>query len=115
MKHSTLFLFVLLSGLSMPLAWAESGLVKPVEPGVFDTSSVMTDDALSDQRGGTLVSNTNEQNAGLYDNSASDVVTGGNLVSDGSLTNNNGFNTVIQNSGNNVLIQNSLILNLQMQ
>jgi len=51
----------------------------------------------------------------VYDNTANDLVTGYNLISDGSLTNNAGMNTVIQNSGNNVLIQNAVILNIQMQ
>lgn len=80
----------------------------------FDDAA-LSDDALDGQRGMALVTNTNDLDGGVYDNSASDLVTGYNLVSDGSLVNNSGFNTVIQNSGNNVLIQNALILNIQMQ
>jgi hypothetical protein len=114
MKHSTLIFIALITGLSTPLARAESGLDNPAASSAFGTSA-MTDDALSNQRGMALVNNTSDLNGNLYDNNASDVVTGNNLVSSGSLANNNGFNTVIQNSGNNVLIQNSLILNLQMQ
>ena len=114
MKHSSLFFIALIAGLSAPLAWADPGQANAAESSAFGTRAI-TDDALSNQRGMALVNNTSDLNASLYDNTASDVVTGSNLVSSGSLANNNGFNTVIQNSGNNVLIQNSLILNLQMQ
>lgn len=78
-------------------------------------AAALSDDALDGQRGMALVTNTNDLDGAVYDNSASDLVTGYNLVSDGSLVNNSGFNTVIQNSGNNVLIQNAVILNIQMQ
>jgi len=77
--------------------------------------AAISDEVLDGQRGMALVTNTNDLDGKVYANSASDLVTGYNLVSDGSLVNNSGFNTVIQNSGNNVLIQNAVILNIQMQ
>jgi hypothetical protein len=46
-------------------------------------------------------------------NTASNVVTGGNVVQDGSFANASGISTVIQNSGNNVLIQNGTVVNVQ--
>jgi len=80
---------------------------------VFDAA--ISDDMLDGQRGMALITNTNDLDGAVHNNSASELVTGYNLVSDGSLINNSGFNTVIQNSGNNVLIQNAVILNIQMQ
>jgi hypothetical protein len=77
--------------------------------------AAIPDEVLDGQRGMALITNTNDLDGDVYANSASDLVTGYNLVSDGSLVNNSGFNTVIQNSGNNVLIQNAVILNIQMQ
>lgn len=104
---------ILAFALFVPLAAAESGGSDLGNAGVFDAA--LSDDMLAGQRGKALVTNTNDLDAALYENSAIDVVTGGNMVSDGSLTNNAGLATVIQNSGNNVLIQNAVILNIQMQ
>jgi hypothetical protein len=50
---------------------------------------------------------------GVNGNTATNVVGGGNLLSDGSFGNAAGISTVIQNSGSNVLIQNSTIVNVQ--
>jgi hypothetical protein len=95
------------------LAWAESGLGSAGNDGGFDAA--VSDDTLAGQRGMALITNTNDLDAALYSNSATDVVTGTNVVRDGSLANNSGMSTVIQNSGNNVLIQSAVILNIQMQ
>jgi len=84
-------------------------------PGNDAFDAAIADDMLDGQRGMALITNTNDLDGAVYANSANDLVTGYNLVSDGSLINNSGFNTVIQNSGNNVLIQNAVILNIQMQ
>ena len=51
----------------------------------------------------------------VANNTATQVQTGSNAVSDGAFTNSAGLATVIQNSGNNVLIQNSIIVNVQMK
>lgn len=105
---------VLIFALPHQLAWAESGAGPGVGDALFDTA--VSDDLLAGQRGKALIpTNTNNLDGAVYDNSASDLVTGYNSVSDGSLANNAGLNTVIQNSGNNVLIQNAVILNIQMQ
>lgn len=71
------------------------------------------DQALSGERGKALVTNLNDLNGSVYQNSADNAVTGNNFVTNGSFNGNNGASTVIQNSGNNVLIQNALILNVQ--
>lgn len=102
--------------LACPLqaSWAETGQTFFAPDTGFDTA--VSDDQLAGQRGKALIpTNTNNLDGAVYDNSASDLVTGYNMVSDGSLANNSGLNTVIQNSGNNVLIQNAVILNIQMQ
>lgn len=100
------------AALSVPSsAWADESLARSGI--VFDAA--VSEDRLSDQRGKARIINTNDLDAALYENSAVDVVTGSNLVSEGSLANNAGLATMIQNSGNNVLIQNALILNIQTQ
>jgi hypothetical protein len=48
-------------------------------------------------------------------NEASNILTGSNFVNGGAFSQTTGFPTVVQNSGNNVLIQNSTIINLQLQ
>jgi len=74
-------------------------------------------DMLQAFRGGSeLVSlDINESNGTVRDNFASNLTTGNNVITEGSLAGASGFATVIQNSGNNVLIQNSTIVNLQVQ
>lgn len=80
-------------------------------------SAALPSEALEPLRGGSDSSTYSESilNGALSDNQASNVNTGGNLVSDGSFTGASGFATVIQNSGNNVLIQNSTIVNVQVK
>jgi hypothetical protein len=48
-------------------------------------------------------------------NTASQVVTGDNLIQSGSFANASGIPIVIQNSGANVLIQNATVINLQLK
>lgn len=105
---------ILILALPLQIALADSGESIPGNDNAFDAA--VTDDLLAGQRGKALIpTNTNNLDGAVYDNTANDVITGYNMVSDGSLTNNAGMNTVIQNSGNNVLIQNAVILNIQMQ
>ena len=105
---------ILILALPLPIALADSGESILGNDNAFDAA--VSDDLLAGQRGKALIpTNTNNLDGGVYDNTANDVITGYNMVSDGSLTNNAGMNTVIQNSGNNVLIQNAVILNIQMQ
>ncbi|QGZ43367.1 hypothetical protein GO485_28165 [Pseudoduganella flava] len=46
-------------------------------------------------------------------NTASQIVTGANIVTDGAFSNASGLPMVIQNSGANVLIQSATIVNVQ--
>lgn len=48
-------------------------------------------------------------------NSAVNVSTGANYITEGSFANMNGLPVVIQNSGANVLIQNATVINLQLR
>ena len=99
-------------GLGAPLlAWAEPETVNA--PGLL--GDAVTDNTLSNERGKAFVTNINNLDGAVYQNSAQDVITGNNFITDGSFTGNSGLSTVIQNSGNNVLIQNALILNVQVQ
>lgn len=80
-------------------------LGKPVDRAVLDT-----------KRGRQqVVINAMETDAKLHDNRAVDTVSGSNFISDGAFSSSSGLPTAIQNSGNNVIIQNSFILNLDLQ
>jgi len=105
---------ILMLALPIQLAWAEPGQSIPGSDNAFDAA--VSDDLLAGQRGKALIpTNTNNLDGAVYANTATDLVTGYNLVDGGSLANNAGLSTMIQNSGNNVLIQNAVILNIQMK
>jgi hypothetical protein len=79
-------------------------------------AAVIDDAALSSARGGADThTNQNTSTGAVTGNVASQLNTGSNTISDGSFANTSGIPIVIQNSGNNVLIQNSTILNLQLE
>lgn len=76
----------------------------------------VSDSTLSQYRGARDITfNMQDTNGQLYNNQATNTVSGSNQVSDQAFSGSNGFSTVIQNSGNNVLIQNSTIVNVKMQ
>jgi len=68
---------------------------------------------LEQQRGGTDTYNDMKLDGNVANNSATNVVTGNNVIDAGSFANMSGIPVVIQNSGANVLIQNATIINLQ--
>lgn len=71
---------------------------------------------LDTQRGGQdMILNDQKLKATVSNNSASNLNTGNNLITDGALAGANGVPMVIQNSGNNVSIQNTTILNLNLK
>jgi len=80
-------------------------LGKTVSLGVLDGQRGGADAHLSDIRAVGSVS----------DVKAFDLVTGNNVVTEGSLSGASGIPMVIQNSGNGVLIQNALILNVEVK
>lgn len=86
-----------------------------VAPNPFG-SSPLTLDALASKRGGDgVVFNDMQLKGVVANNSASNLTTGSNAISDGAFAGSAGLSTVIQNSGNNVLIQNATIVNLQLK
>ncbi|MEJ8845949.1 hypothetical protein [Variovorax rhizosphaerae] len=72
------------------------------------------EETLSASRGGVQTWNDATLTGTTADNSARNVTTGSNSIAGGSFENMSGLPVVIQNTGANVLIQNSVILNLQM-
>jgi ABC-type sulfate transport system substrate-binding protein len=68
---------------------------------------------LEQQRGGTDTYTDMKLDGNVANNSATNVVTGNNVIDAGSFANMSGIPVVIQNSGANVLIQNATIINLQ--
>jgi hypothetical protein len=79
-------------------------------------SKTVSLDVLDGQRGGADLHLSNIRAVGtVSDVKAYDLVTGNNVISDGSLAGASGLPMVIQNSGNGVLIQNATILNVMVQ
>jgi len=77
---------------------------------------VVDDRELAQQRGGVdLHLNENNASAIVRDNVAANLSTGNNSINGESFSGMSGVPMVVQNSGNNVVIQNSTILNLQLQ
>lgn len=74
-----------------------------------------SDESLAEARGGADLSvNENNLDATMEGNVASNLSTGNNTITESAFSNATGIPMVIQNSGNNVIIQNSTILNLQL-
>ncbi len=79
-------------------------------------ASIVDDRELAQQRGGAdLHLNENNASAIVRDNVATNLNTGNNSINGDSFSGMSGVPMVVQNSGNNVVIQNSTILNLQLQ
>jgi hypothetical protein len=88
----------------------------PPESGLSARFPLATPATLEQLRGGSdaIASDTRLQGA-TTGNSATNVVTGHNVIQSGSFANAAGVPVVIQNSGANVLIQNATVVNLQFQ
>ena len=75
----------------------------------------MDSDRLQTSRGGfVVIQNDTHLNADVTGNTATNVITGWNVLSGGSFANMSGLATVIQNTGANVSIQNATNINIQM-
>jgi hypothetical protein len=78
-------------------------------------STPVAADTLSAHRGGSdLVRNNMTLNGTTTGNTATNVMSGSNVISAGAFASMSGMPLVIQNSGANVLIQNAVILHVQM-
>lgn len=87
----------------------------PAAPVAFGAR--LTTERLDRMHGGdgnlSLTTNRADVQGTVEGNTATNVLGGGNVITDGSFGNATGISTVIQNSGSNVLIQNSTIVNVQ--
>ncbi|MCB1939981.1 MAG: hypothetical protein KDF24_10950 [Rhodocyclaceae bacterium] len=109
------------------MVWAVPAQAEPDEPEGFLSptpaaaplmslgTAPVADSALEKRRGGTETLNDMDLDGVVAGNHASNLVTGQNIVTDGSLSGNAGLATVVQNSGNNVLIQNATIVNIRLE
>lgn len=70
---------------------------------------------LAKMSGGSEVKNRVKLDGSVSDTRTRHVVTGMNVIGGGAFGNAAGLSVVIQNSGNSVLIQNSTVVNLQLQ
>ncbi|MFD2365828.1 hypothetical protein [Pseudoduganella sp. GCM10020061] len=72
--------------------------------------------SLDGMRGGDGTSSSSiVMNGTVADNRATNVVTGTNMITEGSFANASGVPMVVQNTGANVLIQNATVINLQLR
>lgn len=90
---------------------------KPPRARMFGDAAPVGAKLLEGQRGGAdvRVVNASTTDGAVHDNEAYNVRTGSNWISGGALAGSAGIPVVVQNSGNNVLIQNSTIVNMQIQ
>ncbi|WP_229503002.1 hypothetical protein [Pseudoduganella guangdongensis] len=85
-------------------------------PAPAGADKTVRDEKLEQMRGGSDTPWSDMKLAGtVANNSAVNVVTGSNIVTDSAFSNASGLPMVIQNSGANVLIQNATIINVQIK
>lgn len=105
---------------AVPAAAPAAGVDRPVPGEAADTSPFsarpLAADRLDQLRGGTdTVWNDMKLSGAVTGNTAINVATGINTITNGSFSNASGLPVAIQNSGANVLIQNATIINVQLQ
>jgi hypothetical protein len=90
--------------------------VQQPSPVAADNARAAQDERLDRMRGGSDMPWSDMKLAGtVANNSAVNVVTGNNIVTESAFSNASGLPMVIQNSGANVLIQNATIVNVQIK
>jgi hypothetical protein len=104
---------VLLGLLIAPASWANQP-----DP-FFEDSQQIYDTELASQSGqgvsSTSSNNGNSANNAINIGAGGSLTNGDNVISGQAFSNSSGIATVIQNTGNNVLIQNSTIVNVNLQ
>ncbi len=86
-----------------------------VQPAAVEPGAVQ-EERLEQMRGGSDAPWSDMKLSGtVANNSAVNVITGSNIVTDSAFSNASGLPMVIQNSGANVLIQNATIVNVQIK
>jgi hypothetical protein len=99
-----------------PAQWSPAALQAAVPaPQPDSLFGLAADDELLDSaRGGSDLTKIDTTLTGTVSaNSASNVVTGSNVIQGGSFANMSGIPIIVQNTGANVLIQNATVINLQ--
>jgi hypothetical protein len=101
----------------LPAAADEVNEQQPLSDTPFfaDMGAAVDIGALDTYRGGAEVVNGIRPEGIVASNTAYNVATGFNSISEGAFANANGLPIVIQNSGANVLIQNATIVNVRLQ
>lgn len=94
---------------------AAVGAAPRQETSVFGVAAASVERLDSLRGGADAVWNDMKLNGAVSANSAVNVVSGANIISDGAFSNATGLPIAIQNSGANVLIQNATIINVQLQ
>ncbi len=84
-------------------------------PDLFAAEPVANEQLERLRGGADTVSNDMNLSGTVANNTAVNVVSGMNTISNGSFSNASGLPVAIQNSGANVLIQNATIINVQVQ
>ena len=100
---------------AVPHVPAGTAIPKPPEVRKLFGTKPLELRALERRRAGTDVFNDAQLRGVVTNNSAVNVATGNNVISDGAFSGQSGIPLVVQNSGNNVLIQNATIINLQVK
>jgi nucleoid-associated protein YgaU len=101
------------------MAAAGSALAPPVAPPAGAdpfSAAALAPERLDGMRGGAdAVWNDMKLNGAVSGNTAVNVATGSNIITNGSFSSASGLPIAIQNSGANVLIQNATIINVRLQ
>jgi hypothetical protein len=101
---------------SLPNVMASSSLGEFAVFSQVDQSTILSRERLAQLRGGTeVVNNDQKLNGVVSQNTAENLTSGANTISNGAFANASGIPIVIQNSGANVLIQNATVINLQIK
>jgi hypothetical protein len=102
--------------LQMSLQLSLQPVVAAAPPADLFGAQPLALERLDGLRGGAdTVSNDMNLSGTVANNTAVNVVSGMNTISNGSFSNASGLPVAIQNSGANVLIQNATIINVQLQ
>lgn len=108
---------IVVSVLGLCIGMAHAGSTE--KPTITSWGNPLPAAQLDTQRGGTdtgpVTINANILNAKLYDNAASDNVTGHNMITGNAFAGASGLPIVFQNSGNNVIMQSGTVLNLTLK
>jgi hypothetical protein len=112
---STSCTLLLAAVLAAPAPARSAEPAKPAPPQASPLGAAASDALLDRTRGGSNSTDIDMRLGGsVSGNTANNVNTGANIITNGSFSNMAGIPIVVQNTGANVLIQNATIINLRM-